>query len=95
MYDIIVVGGGAIGTSIVRRLSKYDVKIALLEKNTEICQETTKANSAIVHGGYDNKPGTLKARLNVRGNEMYPELARELEFEYKPMGINFIHIMLN
>lgn len=86
MYDIIVVGGGAIGTSIARRLSKYDIKIALLEKNTEICQETTKANSAIVHGGYDNEPGTLKAKLNVRGNEMYEELARELEFEYKPIG---------
>lgn len=86
MYDIIIIGGGAIGASISRRLSKYNIKIALLEKNVEICQETTKANSAIVHGGYDNKPGTLKARLNVRGNEMYGELARELEFEYKPMG---------
>ncbi len=86
MYDILIIGGGAIGCSIARRLSKYDLKIALLEKNIEVCQETTKANSAIVHGGYDNIPGTLKAKLNVEGNLMYPELSEELDFAFKKTG---------
>lgn len=86
MYDILIIGGGAIGCSIARRLSKYDLKIALLEKNIEVCQETTKANSAVVHGGYDNIPGTLKAKLNVEGNLMYPELSEELDFAFKKTG---------
>ncbi len=86
MYDLIIIGGGAVGTSIARRFSKYNIKSILLEKNSEICQETTKANSAIIHGGYDAKPGSLKARLNVRGSEMYPDLAKELNFTYKQIG---------
>lgn len=86
MYDIIIVGGGVIGCSVARTLSKYDKKIALIEKNYEICQETTKANSAIVHGGYDCKPGTLKAKMNVRGNAMYPELSKELDFTFNKIG---------
>jgi len=86
MYDVIIIGGGSTGASIARRLSRYSIKSILLEKNSEICQETTKANSAIIHGGYDTKPGSLKARLNVRGSEMYPGLAKELNFTYKQIG---------
>lgn len=86
MRDIIIIGGGAIGASIARELSRYKLDILLLEKNTEPCQETTKANSAIIHGGYDAQPGTLKAKLNVEGRAMYSELAKELEFTYKIIG---------
>lgn len=84
--DVIIIGGGAVGTSIARYLSKYELDILLLEKNNEICQETTKANSAIVHGGYDTIPGTLKAKLNVLGAEMYPALSEELDFNYQNIG---------
>lgn len=86
MYDIIIVGGGVIGCSIARSLSKYDKKICLIEKNVEICQETTKANSAIVHGGYDCEPGSLKAKMNVRGNAMFPKLSQELDFAFNKIG---------
>lgn len=86
MEDIIIIGGGAIGTSIARELSKFKLNITLLEKNTEVSQETTKANSAIIHGGYDTKPGTLKAKMNVEGNRMYGKLAEELDFEFKKIG---------
>lgn len=86
MKDIIIIGGGAVGTSIARELSKYKLDILLLEKNTEVCQETTKANSAIIHGGYDTEPGTLKAKLNVEGTDMFQTLSEDLEFDYKNIG---------
>ena len=86
MKDIIIVGGGAIGTSIARELSKYKLDILLLEKNNDVCQETTKANSAIIHGGYDAEPGSLKARLNVEGTAMFQALSEDLEFVYKRIG---------
>lgn len=86
MYDVIIVGGGIVGCSIARTLSKYDNKVAVLEKNLEVCQETTKANSAIVHGGYDCEPGTLKALLNVKGNAMMPKLSEELGFTFNKIG---------
>ena len=86
MYDVLIIGGGVIGAGIARQLSRYDLKIALLEKNVEVCQETTKANSAIVHAGYDCKVGTLKAKLNVRGNALFPQLSRDLDFKFKRIG---------
>lgn len=86
MKDIIIIGGGAIGCSIARELSKFKLNITLLEKNTEVCQETTKANSAIIHGGYDAEPETLKSKLNVKGNNMFPSLSNELDFEFKKTG---------
>lgn len=86
MENIIIIGGGAIGTSIARELSRYELDVTLLEKNTEVCQETTKANSAIIHGGYDAKPGSLKAKLNVEGTAMFKSLSQELEFDYKNIG---------
>lgn len=86
MKDIIIIGGGAIGCSIARFLSKYKLNILLLEKNIEICEETTKANSAIIHGGYDAAPKSLKAKLNIRGAKMYKTLSEELGFTYKNIG---------
>ena len=86
MYDVIIIGGGVVGCAIARELSQYRLSIALLEKHSEVCEGSSKANSAIVHGGFDAKPGTLKARLNVRGNELIRRLAPQLQFHFKQIG---------
>ncbi|MDO5690194.1 MAG: NAD(P)/FAD-dependent oxidoreductase [Tissierellia bacterium] len=86
LYDVIIIGGGCVGTAVARTLSRFQLNILLLEKGTEICQGTTKANSAIIHGGYDNYPGSLKAKLNVQGSKMFPKLAEELGFTYNRCG---------
>ncbi|MBY2476716.1 FAD-dependent oxidoreductase [Clostridioides difficile] len=86
MYDIAIIGSGITGSAIARELSKYNLKTVVLEKEVEVCQGTTKANSAIVHGGYDAIVGSLKAKLNVRGNELYPQLCKELNVEFKQNG---------
>ena len=86
MFDVIVIGGGVTGCSILRELSKYDLKVALLEKEEDVCSGTSKANSAIVHAGHDAKSDSLKAKLNVRGNELIKELAKDLNFAYKNNG---------
>lgn len=81
-YDVIVIGGGVIGCAILRELSKYNLNIALLEKNEDVCSGTSKANSAIIHAGYDAENGTLKAKMNVKGSLMTKELAKDLSFSY-------------
>ncbi len=86
MFDVIVIGGGVTGCATLRELSKYNLKLALLEKEEDVCSGTSKANSAIVHAGHDAKSGTLKARLNVRGNELIRELSSELDFAYVNNG---------
>ena len=86
MYDISIIGGGIIGSAIARELSKYKLKICLIEKNEDVGAETTKANSGIVHGGYSDKPGTLKAKLCAKGNLMYPKLHDELHFGFTQTG---------
>lgn len=86
MYDIAIIGAGITGSAIARELSKYNLSTVVLEKGVEVCQGTTKANSAIVHGGFDAKVGSLKAKLNVRGNELYPQLCKELNVEFKQNG---------
>ena len=83
MYDVIVIGSGVIGTSVSRYLSQYDLKIAVIEKEEDVCSGTSKANSAIVHAGHDAKPGTLKAKFNLLGSKMMEELSHELDFAYK------------
>ena len=86
MYDILIIGAGIIGTSIARELSKYKLKVAVLEKDTDVANETTKANSAIIHGGYDAKEGSLMAKLNVLGNSLYEDLCAELFVPFKRNG---------
>lgn len=86
MYDIIIIGGGVSGAAIARELSRYKAEICLVEKEEDVCSGTSKANSAIIHAGYDAVPGTLKAKLNVRGNEMMEELAKDLDFPFKRNG---------
>lgn len=86
MYDIAVIGGGIIGTSIIRELSKYNLKTILIEKSSDISNGTTKANSAIIHGGYDAKEGTLMAKFNTLGNPMFEKLCKDLDVHFKKIG---------
>ncbi len=86
MYDIIIIGSGVSGAASARELSRYEAKICVIEKEEDVCCGTSKANSAIVHAGYDATPGSLKAKLNVRGNEMMGELAKKLDFPFKREG---------
>ncbi len=86
MYDITIIGCGIVGASIAYSLSAYNVKVLILEQENDVAMGTTKANSAIVHAGYDPEPGTLMARLNVRGSEMMEDLCRKLSVKYKRTG---------
>lgn len=86
MYDVAIVGAGVVGSAIARELAKFKVSACVIEKDEDVCNGTSKANSAIVHAGFDAKPGTLKAKLNVRGNEMMDELSKELDFPFKRNG---------
>ncbi len=86
MYDVVIIGGGITGCIIARELSRYRVKVCVLEKEADLCCGTSKANSAIIHAGYDAKPGTLKAKLNVEGNSMYSRVCEELAVPFKRIG---------
>lgn len=86
MYDVVVIGGGVIGGMTARALSRYSVKVCILEKEYDVAMGASKANSAIVHAGFDAKEGSLKAKLNVKGSEMMEEVARELGVKYKRNG---------
>lgn len=86
MYDAIIIGGGAVGCCIARELSRYGGSFCLIEKGEDVCVETSKANSAIVHAGFDAMPGTKKARFNVLGCNKMEALSRELDFPYRRNG---------
>ena len=86
MEDIIIIGGGAVGAFVARALSRYELKVLVLEKENDVGDATSMANSAIVHSGYDPVPGTKKARFNVEGNRMFPTLCEELDVEFDPVG---------
>lgn len=86
MYDVVVIGAGVVGGMIARTLSKYKLKICILEKENDVAMGATKANSAIVHAGFDAEPGSLKAKLNVRGSELMPKITDELGVKYKNNG---------
>ena len=85
-YDIIIIGAGVSGCAVARELSRYDLKICVLDKESDVCEGTSKANSGIVHAGHDAKPDTLKAKLNVQGNLMMEEMAKKLDFPFKRNG---------
>lgn len=84
--DVVVIGGGIVGTAVLRELSKYDLKCILVEKEPDLAMGTTKANSAILHAGFDAPNGSLKAITNVRGNKLYHELEQELDLDIKWTG---------
>lgn len=86
MKDITVIGAGVVGCAIARELSRYDLDIAVIDKNEDVAEGISKANSGIIHGGYNEKKGTLKAKLNLEGNEMMDELASKLQFHFKRNG---------
>ena len=77
MYYVIIIGSGVSGCASAREISRNNVKICVLEKEEDICCGTSKANSGIVHAGYDPEPGTKMARLNVRGVELAQEILAE------------------
>ena len=85
-FDVVVIGAGVTGCAIARELSRWDLKVCVAEREEDVCSGTSKANSAIVHAGYDAVPGSLKARFNVEGNRMMGDLAEELEFDFKRNG---------
>ncbi len=86
LYDCIIIGCGIIGAAAAYELSKYRLNVAVLEKGNDVAMGTTRANSAIIHAGYDPEPGTVMARLNVEGNRLAAELAGKLDIPYKAVG---------
>ena len=86
MYDVIVIGAGVSGSAIARELSRYELNVCVLEKEEDVCSGTSKANSAIVHAGFDAAEGSLMAKLNVQGNEMMGQLAEDLDIPFKRNG---------
>ncbi len=86
MFDVIIIGAGVIGSAIAWRLARHDLNVAVVERDDDVASATSKANSGIIHAGYDPEPGTLKAGLNVRGNKLYPDLCRELGVDYLACG---------
>lgn len=86
MYDVAIIGAGVIGSAIARELSRYQLRICVIEKEEDVCDGTSKANSAIIHAGFDAEPGTLKAKLNVRGNELMTTLSKELDIPFRRNG---------
>lgn len=85
-YDVCIIGGGVIGLNISREISRYQLSVCVIEKETDVGRGCSKANSGIVHGGYSDEPGTLKADLCVAGNRLYEQLDRELHFGYRKTG---------
>lgn len=86
MYDVAIIGSGITGCACAYFLSKYRLKIAVIEKNNDVCCGTTKANSAIIHAGYDPHPETLMAKLNVKGSAMAKEICAKLDVPYNQIG---------
>ena len=86
MFDYVVIGAGVVGGLVARELTKYRLSVCIVEKASDVAMGATRANSAIVHAGFDAKEGTLKAKLNVQGSEMMEDLCLELGVKYKRNG---------
>lgn len=85
-YDVVIIGGGVIGSAIARELSRYDLKIAVLEKNPDVCLEMSGRNSAVIHGGFAYENGTFKAKYCLEGCLEFDQLAKELDIPFKRTG---------
>lgn len=85
-YDVCIIGAGCIGAAIARELAKFTLKVCWLEAADDVSQGATKGNSGIVHAGYDDTPGTNRAKYCWKGNQMFPQLDRELRFGYQLNG---------
>ncbi len=86
LYDVIVIGAGVSGCAVARELARRDARVLVVERADDVCCGTSKANSAIVHAGFDAQPGSLMAKLNVEGNRLMYEWAQELNFGVIPVG---------
>ena len=85
-YDVAIIGAGVVGAMAARELSRYDLKVCLLEKENDVAMGASRANSGIIHGGYDPIPGTLKAKMNTAGVPLLYEAARQLNVHYQNNG---------
>lgn len=85
-YDVAIVGAGVVGCAIARQLSRYDLRIALIDAAEDVAMGASRANSAIVHAGYDCPNGSVEARLNVRGNELFTSWCRDLDVPLQRVG---------
>ena len=85
-FDLAIIGAGTTGCAIARHLSRFDLKIALVDAAEDVAAGSSRANSAIVHAGFDAKPGSLMARLNVRGNAIFEDWCRELSIPFNRCG---------
>ena len=90
IYDVLIIGAGITGTMTARCLAAYDCSVAVAEAGPDVAWEATRANSAIVHAGYDCVPGTVKAKMNVRGCAMMEEICRTLGVSYKQCGSHVV-----
>ena len=82
LYDVVIIGAGVIGCAVARYLSRYQAKVCVVDKEADVCCGTSKANSAIVHAGFDAKAGSLMAKMNIQGNQMMQHLAEELDIPF-------------
>ncbi len=86
MYDVVIIGAGAVGCAIARELSRYSLRVAVLEKDADVAGETSGRNSAVVHAGFNNRTGSLMARLCVRGSQCFEAVCRTLDVPYRKTG---------
>ena len=86
LFDVAIIGAGISGACIARELSKTKAKVALIDKENDVSCGSSKANSGIIHAGYDAMPGTLMAKYNVKGNAMFEDLSKKLHFDFKKIG---------
>ena len=86
MYDVIIIGAGVCGCAVARELSRFQGKICVLERQEDVCCGTSKANSGIVHAGFDAVPGSMKAKMNLEGNLRMKELTEELDVLFEQNG---------
>lgn len=84
--EVLIIGGGVVGTAIARSLSKYKLNVALVEKKAEVGFGTSKANSGVTHAGFHDRPGTFKAKLCIAGNAMFGQVCEELDVPFKRCG---------
>lgn len=92
MYDVVIIGAGITGCFLARDLSRYNLSIAVVDKENDVANGATMANSAIIHSGHDPKSGTLKAKLNVEGNRMYEDICKELHVAFQRIGAYVVAI---
>jgi len=85
-YDVVIIGAGCIGAAVARELSKTTASVLMIESADDVCQGATKGNSGIVHAGYDDTPGSVRAKLCWKGNQMFPALDQDLHFGYQLTG---------